>query len=453
MTAYCLQHAAAVPYQLTIFEASQRLGGKILTPRFSQNPHYYEAGAAEFYDYSPVGDDPLKDLILDLGLSIRAMDGGALLRQGKLLGQLDAIEEELGPEFSNGWRAFDRLAKDLMSPQEFYQDDPRWLSGKAGAEGRFSAWLGQNSSPKVRSLIETLIHSDLATEPDKTGVAYGLQNYLMNDPAYMRLYSIEGGNEQLVNELAKRIEATICLGQKALRVELGTAGAIRVVSQSSRSIDFAGTERVDEFDYLVVALPSGALKAIQFEPYSLAGPLEAHHRRFHHPAHYLRITLLFSQVFWRDLLPDAFCMLDAFGGCCLYDETARDPSAECGILGWLLGGVNAAEHSQLTDETLIELALASLPENLAAARRYLLEGRVHRWVGEVSAWPGGVPPISLDARHQPAGPEHPNLLVVGDYLFDSTLNGVLDSAEYVAEWLSAELNAQPAEKASAVATH
>ena len=30
------------------------------------------------------------------------------------------------------------------------------------------------------------------------------------------------------------------------------------------------------------------------------------------------------------------------------------------------------------------------------------------------------------------------MFVVGDYLFDSTLNGVLDSADYVADWLAAE---------------
>ncbi len=31
------------------------------------------------------------------------------------------------------------------------------------------------------------------------------------------------------------------------------------------------------------------------------------------------------------------------------------------------------------------------------------------------------------------------LFLVGDYMFDSTLNGVLDSAEYVAAWLAAQM--------------
>jgi len=44
--------------------------------------------------------------------------------------------------------------------------------------------------------------------------------------------------------------------------------------------------------------------------------------------------------------------------------------------------------------------------------------------------------------HRPA-PSEPALFVVGDYLFDSTLNGVLDSAEYVAGWVASELAEAP----------
>jgi hypothetical protein len=67
----------------------------------------------------------------------------------------------------------------------------------------------------------------------------------------------------------------------------------------------------------------------------------------------------------------------------------------------------------------------------------VLEARVHRWTGAVSALPGGWARLPADRRHRPS-PAHPNLFVVGDYLYDSTLNGVLDSAEYVAGWVAAE---------------
>ena len=57
------------------------------------------------------------------------------------------------------------------------------------------------------------------------------------------------------------------------------------------------------------------------------------------------------------------------------------------------------------------------------------EARVHRWTGAVSSLPGGWRPPGIDRRHQPDPTGHPFVFVVGDYLYDSTLNGVLDSAD------------------------
>jgi hypothetical protein len=67
----------------------------------------------------------------------------------------------------------------------------------------------------------------------------------------------------------------------------------------------------------------------------------------------------------------------------------------------------------------------------------VVESRVHRWINAVSALPGGWPPTGLDERHRPEPVGHPGLFLVGDYLFDSTLNGVLDSAQHVAGWVAA----------------
>jgi hypothetical protein len=57
----------------------------------------------------------------------------------------------------------------------------------------------------------------------------------------------------------------------------------------------------------------------------------------------------------------------------------------------------------------------------------------------VNGLPGGRPARDPDSRHQPEPTEHPCLFVVGDYLFDSTINGLLDSADVVVEWILEEL--------------
>lgn len=433
MTAWLLQKIAGEPLHLTILEASGRLGGKILTPRFDSGGAIYEAGAAEFYDYSPIDDDPLKALVREMGLSIQPMGGNSVIMNQRGIGNLDDFQDQAGIPAREKLVEFNRLARDRMSPREFFNCDGSELPPDGSGQSRFDSVLAEIGEGPVRTYLENMMHSDLATEPARTSVNYGLQNYLMNDPAYMQLYSIEGGNERLTAELAARIDALVLLDQRVTRISRAPAGAIRV--HSSRD----GQPREDIFDFVVLALPHDALQRLEFDGTRLPKAVRDHLEHYNHPAHYLRVTVLFERAFWRDLIHDSWCMLDRFGGCCLYDESSRVPESEQGILGWLLGGAAALEMSGLPDEVLTDRVLDSLPQSMAFGRKYFLESRVHRWVGAVSALPGGVTPRSLDRRHQPEPIGHPNLFLTGDYLFDSTLNGVLDSADYVANWIGALL--------------
>ena len=433
MTAYLLQKLADRPLRTTLFEASDRLGGKIMTRKFGTIPAIYEAGAAEFYDYTPVDEDPLRQLVAELGLSINAMGGSSVIINHQVLANLDDIQDQFGHGTRMAYAEFDERARGSMSPREFYESDFAEALATSQTVLRFDSVLSAIGEPAAQQFIECLIHSDLATEPEKTSISYGLQNYLMNHPAYMKLYSIEGGNEQLPQELAKRTHLTARLQHKVNRIARGSTGDLRVTSTHQ------GILQDEDFDFVVVALPNDAVPSIAYGGARLAAAMQRHLHQYDHPAHYLRMTLLFDQPFWRGKLTESYCMLDRFHGCCLYDESARDPDARHGVLGWLLGGCDAKELSVLPDDELIELALKSLPDFLAAGRRYFLEGRVHRWIGAVNALPGGIVPQNPDQRHQPEPLEHSDLFVVGDYLFDSTLNGVLDSASYVAGWLAANL--------------
>jgi monoamine oxidase len=434
ITAYSLQKLVNCPVHLTLFEASPRLGGKILTPHFRQAPVRYEAGAAEFYDYSLVDDDPLKNLVAELGLLTSPMGGSAVIMNHHILSNLDDIRDQLGPNICRSFQRFDRRAKDLMTPQEYYySDDPDGTPWRPNRH-RFDSFLANVAEPSARHYIETLIHSDLATEPHRTSLMYGLQNYLMNAPAYMQLYSIDGGNERLPQELAARIHATILLQHRVYSIAKASETRLRVISVHQ------GIQRQDEYDFVVIALPYNHLQSIAFCGARLAEGMRQHQGYYDYPAHYLRITLLFEQPFWRNTFTDSYLMLDRFDGCCLYDESSREPGASYGVLGWLLGGKSAMEMSRMNDEQLIAKAMDSLPHFIGPGHRFFVEGQVHRWIGAVNAIPGGVVPRSLDRRHQPESREHPNLFLVGDYLFDSTLNGVFDSAQYVAAWIAAQMS-------------
>jgi hypothetical protein len=433
MAAYFLQKYADRPLAITLFEADSRIGGKVHTQKFSSTDITYEVGAAELYDYSRNGCDSLRDLVAELGLPTQPMEGWGVVIDGKWIGNLSDFRTAFGDRELQNFIEFHRRAQDQISPHEFYAaDHPEGLPTHF-ANSPFVPFLDRFASPVVRRYIQTLIHSDLATEPRLTSTTYGLQNYLMNDSKYMQLYCIEGGNERLVHELAGRIDVETRLNCKVETVFKTESGAIAVESISSDQRD------LDEFDYVIVALPHNHLNSVVYSSDRLANAVRKHFEYYNHPAHYLRMTLLFEKPFWRHWMKESYCMLDHFDGCCLYDESLRQPGITQGILGWLVGGDAAERMSHWSDEKLLEAALDSLPQELAHGKQLLKECVIKRWIKAVSALPGGNNPPPLHARHCPEPVEHSHLFFIGDYLFDSTLNGVLDSAEYVAGWIAANL--------------
>lgn len=436
MTAYLLQKKSNRPLRVTIFERDGRLGGKVLTPRFKAAPVRYEAGAAEFYDYSELDDDPLKRLIAELGLDITPMGGNSVSINGRMISTLEELREELSPESFRSFLRFHRAARDELSPAEFLRAGGPEAPPPISPQRRFDSLLDRLDEAS-RSYVETLIHSDLATEPQLTTIEYGLHNYLMNDPAYMRLYGIDGGNEQFPQRLASRLHADVRLHQTVDDIGPLPDGRMTIRSRVADRL------REETFDHVVMALPHDAVGRIRFSPESLRQRMQNHHRHHDHPAHYLRITILFERPFWQRELVDSYCMLDRLGMCCLYDESSRTAEPRHGVLGWLLGGEAARSRSPLPDDDLIAIALDTLPPALAHGKRLAIEGRVHRWLGAVNAIPGGPVPLPLDQRHQPDSQTAPNLWVVGDYLFDSTLNGLFESADYATDCLAAKLNDAP----------
>jgi monoamine oxidase len=435
MTAYQLQQHCSAPFEATIYEASSRLGGKILTKQFESAPVAYEAGAAELYDYSHVGEDPLRELVDKLGLKVSPMSGTAVVIHDKMLRDMEDVSRVYGEPTRKALLAFDARAKEWSSPQQYYDSDWRESNDDPMSSKSFYDELAQVPDEAARQYLRTLVHSDLATEPHRTSAAYGLQNYLMNDSRYMRLYTIEGGIERLPQELAARVEARILLREPVVRVERAGDESLRVLSVRH------GKMACEEYDYVVVALPNACIPLIEWSGDALGEAMHRHCVRYDYPAHYLRISVLFREIFWEKTFQESYIMLDAFGGCCLYDESSRNGCRSAGVLGWLLAGDAAMVASNHTDEQLIRRAIDTLPSFLQRGRELFVEGQVHRWIGSVNGRPGGVPMLDMESRHIPE-PAWPNLFAVGDYLFDSTINGVLDSADYVAECLTEKIEAR-----------
>jgi monoamine oxidase/SAM-dependent methyltransferase len=361
------------------------------------------------------------------------MDSDAVVMDGRFLADLDAIAERYGNRTANDIKAFRRTCARMMSPEQYYEGSSREDNDHPWADLTERELLDTHvSDPVARRYFEVMARSDVASEPHLTNGLNALKNMLMDVDGYIGVSSIVGGNERLVEELASRISATIHLNHRVTRIGRTKGGRYAVTTL----VD--GLEAVSEFDFVVVCLPHNWLSTVVFEGEALKREMDAHIAHFDRPAHYLRLSVLFKTPFWRSHVEGSWFMSDAFGGCCVYDEGSRHDVGSHGVLNWLISGSACLAWVNAEPAALLEHALATLPADVRdEAREQVMEWHVHPYLASVNAIPGGMPVRSARENHTPEPKEHPGLLITGDYLFDSTLNGLLDSADYATDQLLA----------------
>ncbi|UPK32516.1 FAD-dependent oxidoreductase [Bradyrhizobium sp. 186] len=434
MSAWYLKRKLGDLCRVTIYEASDRLGGKIVTRKFDSAPAMYEAGVAEIYDYSMTGPDPLRELIQHFGLQTIPMDAEQVQFGGELLNDVAGMRRKYGAKTAAAIEAFRERCAEKMSPIEYYEG--------VGAHDNENPWAYKTAEQVLDEEVEdetakrffkVLARSDIATESHNTNGLNALKNYLMDVEGYIGLYSIQNGNEQIIECLQSEVNADIQLNHRVLTVGKAPTGRYQLKMMNGK-----GPETRD-FDLVLVCLPHSWLGTVGWKGEQLRKSMVKHVSYFDRPAHYLRVSILFDTPFWGDKIAGAWFMSEAFGGCCVYNEGARHDVGKHGVLNWLIPGSDALAFANLSDQELIDAALKSLPASLGDARAHFMEGKIHRWLSSVNAIPGGLPVRDVMTNHRPEPKEHPGIVVVGDYLFDSTLNGLLDSSDAATDIILTEM--------------
>ncbi|MGH6779074.1 MAG: FAD-dependent oxidoreductase [Bradyrhizobium sp.] len=431
-TAWHLAAKAGNACEIVVLEASDRVGGKIITGEFA-GAGLYEAGVAEIYGYGHLGPDPLRELITqDLSLEVQPIDGGACVLDGKIIPSADALADHFGAAARDQAKAFRAKCAKLLGAAAFYKSERiadnahPWVA-RSGEE----LLAHEISDETARRYIRVMAHSDVAAAPHLTNGLNFLKNVLMDVDGYIDIYSVKGGNEQIVNRLVGELDAEIRLNSPVRSIEPLSDGTYRLDVGTN-----AGRHAVIA-DFVVLALPIAAFSSIDFRSASLKRGMADHIQNYDRPGHYLRATLLFERPFWREHIQGAWWTSDSFDGCCIYDEGARHDLGRWGALGFLIAGNAALDLTNMPDSRIEELCLDALPRELAHGRECIVDRRIHRWVASVNAIPGGYPARRRSEAHRPDA-DQPRVLVVGDYIFDSTLNGVLDSADSATDLILAE---------------
>ena len=434
MSAWYLKKKLGELCRVTIYEASDRLGGKVLTRKFDSAPAMYEAGVAEIYDYSMTGPDPLRELIQHFGLQTIPMDADQVQLDGELVNDVPGMRRKYGAATADAIEAFRSKCAEMVSPAEYYEG--------VGAHDNEHPWAYMTaeelldrevSDATAKRFLKVMARSDIATECHNTNGLNALKNFVMDVDGYIGLYSIQNGNEQLIECLQSEVDADIQLNHRVLKVGKTASGRYQLNMMNGK-----GPETRD-FDLVLMCLPHSWLSTMGWNGEQLRKSMVKHIAYFDRPAHYLRVSILFDEPFWGEKIPGAWFMSEAFGGCCVYNEGARHDVGKHGVLNWLIAGSDALAYANLSDKELIEAALKSLPSSLGNARAHFMEGKTCRWLSSVNALPGGLPARDVMTNHRPEPKQHPGLVVVGDYLFDSTLNGLLDSSDAATDIIVTEM--------------
>jgi monoamine oxidase/SAM-dependent methyltransferase len=420
--------------EITIFEASERAGGKIETGQFPGiGP--YEAGVAEIYDYSCLGPDPLKNLIVnDLGLEIKYIAGGPCVLDGKIILTADDLAQHFGERARDEAKAFRAKCAAMLSPEAYYlaigEADNVHPWSKVSGEALLADTIKDEAA---RRYIRAMAHSDLSAAPHQTNGLTYCKNVLMDVDGYMDIYSVVGGNEKIVQGLLNEIDAEIRLNSHVR--------AIQPLPNGSYCLEVCvdGVCKTEVADYVILALPLTALSTIHWRSEALQETIHRHVGYFDRPGHYLRATLMFERPFWRNQIPTDWFMLDAFDGCCVYDESRRHDLGNWGVLAFLIAGNAALSLANISDERIEKMCLDALPPEFSEARDLVVDRRIHRWMASVNAIPGGLKTRHRMKNHRPAPALLPGVIMVGDYMFDATLNGVMDSADVGSDIILADL--------------
>ncbi len=284
----------------------------------------------------------------------------------------------------------------------------------------------------------------------------------MDNDKYMQVYHVVGGLSRIVSALASKIRATFRLRTRVTAVERD-ADSYELVQRAGFDESYVkkGGQYIltykggkGSFDAVFLCVPNHWLTQLDFKSERLDAAIHRIVAHYDLPAHYLRVTMLFIRPWWDELnIHGDFFMLDRLNGCCVYNESYRWRSQKGHALSFLVAGQDALLlcSSDQSDEDVVDYVLDCLPDCMRdAAHSFLIEAQVDRFVGSINAQPGGWPSKDLREEHQPEPEEHPDLYIVGDYLFDSTLNAALFSANTAVNILAERLDVKNAKLTPAI---
>lgn len=329
--------------RVAVFEARDRIGGRVWTLRDGFSGMHAEAGGELIDD----DQEEIRKLAREFHLKETR-----ILRSGFAHYRIGRDGRRRMRASSSGWRATARAIAPLVRAHRLNGDN--WsgpiaaaIAGRSVADWLDSLDASMPALADVRATATAMRGFFLADPRELSLLAYVEQFAGGNDPAKRTMYRLRGGNDALPNALAGTLKTKVRLGQIIRRVRQdGKSARLTVENRHGRRTEMTA-------DFVIVTAPAPLAVQIEFTP-----ALPEAQRAALATLRYGRATktlLQFDRHPWRKSDRPRACASDLEIGA-IWDGSEQQPGRRA-ILALLAGG-----DASLATKQILERGAAALCE-------------------------------------------------------------------------------------------